>query len=84
MEVVRVDKQPFMAPTRSMESRYYDQEFGPIKFSSRRKYEILRKAYMDSKGFVKIRKEVAKLLKVTTIMPYKPMSGPIIKEIDDD
>ena len=30
MEVVRVDKQPFLAATGSMEARYYDQEFGPL------------------------------------------------------
>ena len=53
-EVVRADKQPFMAATGSMEARYYDQEFGPIKFTSRRKYGVLRKAYMDLKGFVEI------------------------------
>ena len=39
---------------------------------------------MDLKGYVEIQKEVAKLLKVTTIVPYRPMSGPIIEEIDDD
>ena len=39
---------------------------------------------MDSKGFLEIRKEATKLLKVTTIVPYRPMSSPIIKEIDDD
>ena len=33
---------------------------------------------------MEIQKEVAKLLKVTTIVPYKPMGGPIIEEIDDD
>ena len=38
---------------------------------------------MDSKGSVEIQKEVAKLLKVPTIVPYKPTSGPIIEEIDD-
>ena len=32
---------------------------------------------------MEIRKDAAKLLKVTTIMPYKPMSGLIIEEIDD-
>ena len=69
MEVVRADKQPFMAATGSMEARYYDQEFGPIKFTSRRKYGVPRKAYMDLKGFVEIQKEEAKLLKVTTIVP---------------
>ena len=30
-----------------MEARYYDQEFDPIKFTSRRKDEIPRKAYVD-------------------------------------
>ena len=39
---------------------------------------------MDSKGFVKIQNETAKLLKVTTIVLYKPTSGPIIEEIEDD
>ena len=39
---------------------------------------------MDSKGSVEIQKEEARLLKVTTILPYRPTSGPIIKEIDDD
>ena len=39
---------------------------------------------MDSKGFVEIQKEAAKLLKVTTIMLYRPTSGLIIEEIDDD
>ena len=84
VEVVRVNKQPFMVAIGSVEASYYDQEFCPIKFTSRRKDGILRKAYMDSKDSVEIRKEVEKLLKVTTIMPYKPMSGPIIEEIDDD
>ena len=39
---------------------------------------------MDLKGYVEIKNEAARLLKVTTIVPYKPTSGPIIKEIDDD
>ena len=73
-----------MAATGFVEAMYYDQEFGPIKFTSRRKDEVLRKAYMNSKGFVEIHKEATKLLKVTTIMPYRPMSSPIIEEIDDD
>ena len=84
VEVVRADKQPFMAAIGSVEAKYYDQEFGPIKFTSKRKYVIPRKEYMDSKGFVEIRKEAAKLLKVTTIVPYKPISGRIIEKIDDD
>ena len=84
MEVVWADMQPFMATTGSMEARYYDQEFSHIKFTSRRKDGIPRKAYMDTNGYVEIQKEAVKLLKVTTIMPYRPMSGPIIEEIDDD
>ena len=62
MEVVHADKQPFMAAIGSVEARYYDQEFGPIKFTSRRKDVIPIKAYMDSKGLVEMRKEAAKLL----------------------
>ena len=84
MEVVQADKKPFMAATGFVEAMYYDQEFSPIKFTSRRKDRIPRKAYMDSKGVVEMRKEAAKLLKVTTIVPYRPMKGPIIAEIDDD
>ena len=68
----------------SMEVRYYDQEFGPIKFTSRRKYGVPRKAYIDSKRFMEIQKEATKLLKVTIIVPYRLMSGPIIEEIDDN
>ena len=49
MEVVRADKQPFMVTTGSMEARYYDQEFGLIKFIGRRKDGVLRKTYMYSK-----------------------------------
>ena len=67
-----------------MEARYYDKEFGPIKFTSRRKDRVPRKAYMDLKGFVEIQNEGVKLIKVTTIVPYKLMSGLIIEEIDDD
>ena len=33
---------------------------------------------------MEIQKEAAKLLKVTTIVPYRSISGPIIEEIDDD
>ena len=84
VEVVREDKQPFIATTGSMEARYYDEEFGSIKFTRRRKYRVLRKAYMDLKGFVKIQREASKLLKVTTFVPYRSMSDPIMKEIDDD
>ena len=39
---------------------------------------------MNPKGQWKSEKKVAKLLKVTTIKPYRPMSDLIIEEIDDD
>ena len=81
--MVQVDKQPFMTVTSFMEARYYDEEFGPIKFTSRRKYAVPRKAYMDSKGSVEIQNEAVKLLKVNTMVPYRPMRGPIIEEIND-
>ena len=83
MEVVRADEKPFMEAISSMETGYYDQEFSPIKFTSRRKDVVPRRAYMGSKCFVEIQKEATKLLKVTTIVPYNPISGLIIEEIDD-
>ena len=58
VEMVWADKQPFMAAG-IVESRYYDQEFDPIKFTSRRKDVVERKAYMDSKGYVETQNEVA-------------------------
>ena len=84
VEVVLADKQPFMMAIGSVKTRYYDQEFGTIKFTSRRIDGVPRKAYMDLKGFVETQKEAAKPLMVTTIVPYRPTSGPIIEEIDDD
>ena len=62
MEVVRVNKQPFMGSIGSIEAMYDDQEFGLIKFTRKRKDRVPRKAYMDSKGFVEIQKEATKLL----------------------
>ena len=56
MEVVRENKQPFIVATDIVEARYYDQKFGSIKFISRRKDKVPRKTYMDSKGFVEIKK----------------------------
>ena len=54
VEVMWENKQPFMVAIGSVEAKYYDQEFGPIKFTRRRKDGVPRKAYMDSKGFVEI------------------------------
>ena len=73
-----------MVATGLVEARYYDQEFSPIKFTSRRKNRVPRKADMDSKGHVEIQKEAVKLLKVTAVMLYRSMSGLIIEERDYD
>ena len=40
MELVRADKQPFIAVESFVKAMYYDQEFGPIKFTSRRKDRV--------------------------------------------
>ena len=66
VEVVQADKKPFMVAIGSVEARYYDQEFCFIKFTRRKKDEILRKVYIDSKGYVEIRKEAV----TSQIMPY--------------
>ena len=78
VEVVWADKQSFKATTDSVETKYYDQELGSIKFTSIRKDGVPRKVYMDSKGSVEIQKEPSKLLEVTTTLPYRLMRGPII------
>ena len=36
VEVVWVDKQPFIGTLDSVEASYYDQEFGPIKFKGKK------------------------------------------------
>ena len=54
MEVVQADRQSFKAATNFVETRYYDQEFDSIKFTSIRKDGVPRKVYMDSKGYVEI------------------------------
>ena len=51
-----------MEATDTVKAMYYDQEFDLIKFTSRRKDGVPRKAYMDSKGSMEIQKEAAKLL----------------------
>ena len=60
VKVVWANKQPFLAASGFVKVRYYDQEFGPIKFTTRWKDEVLRKAYMDLKCFVEIQKQATK------------------------
>ena len=61
MEVVKVDKQPFMVTTSFVEAMFFDKEFGLINFTSRKKDGVLRKAYIDSKGSLEIQNEVTKV-----------------------
>ena len=51
VELVWVDKKPFMATISSMEARYYDHEFGPIKFTTRRKDRGSKESIHRLKGF---------------------------------
>ena len=81
--MVYVDKQPFIATSDSMEANYYDQEFSPIKFKGKKKNGTLREIYMETRDTGDIQDQDAKLLKTTAILPFKPIKGLIIKEIND-
>ena len=83
VKVVWVDKQPFIATSNSMEANYYDQEFGPIKFKGKKKNEIPREIYMDSRDIGDIQDQAAKLLKTNAIVPFRPIKGLVIEEIND-
>ena len=83
VEVVWVDKQPFIATLDSMEVSYYDQEFGPIKFKGKKNNETPREIYMESRDTSGIQNQATKLLKTTIIVSFKPMKGSIIEKIDD-
>ena len=83
VEVVWADKQPFIATSDSIEASYYDKEFRPIKFNGKKKNGTPRKIYMESRDTGDIQDLAAKLLKTTTIMPFRPIKGLIIEEIDD-
>ena len=82
VEVVWVDKQPFNATSDSIEASYYDQDFDVIKFEGKKKDGAPREIYMESRDIGEIKDQVAKLLKRTTIMPFRPIKGLIIEEID--
>ena len=61
VEVVRADKQPFIATSDSMEASYYDQEFGIIKFRGKKKNGTLREIYMELIDTGDIQDQAAKL-----------------------
>ena len=78
-----VDKQPFIATSDSIEASYYDQEFGSIIFKVKKNDRAPRKIYMESRDTDEIQDQAAKLLKITTIVPFRPIKESIIEEIDD-
>ena len=83
VEVVWADKQHFIATADSIETNYYDQEFGPIKFKGKNKNGTPREIYMESRDGSDIQDQAAKLMKTSTILPFKPIKGLVIEEIDD-
>ena len=83
VEVVLVEKQSFIATSDSVESSYYDQEYGPTKFKRKVKDGTPRKIYMESRDIGEIQDQATKLLKIIAIMPFMPINGSIIEEIDD-
>ena len=66
-----------------MEASYYDQEFGPITFKGKKKNEISREIYMESRDTDDIPDYAAKLLKTTIVVHFRPIKGLIIEKIDD-
>ena len=66
-----------------MDASYYDQEFCPIKFKGKKKNGTPTEIYMESRDISDIQDQAAKLLKKTAIMPFRPIKGLIIKEIND-
>ena len=83
VEVVWVDKQPFIATLDSIEASYYNQEFGPIKFKGKKKDGAPRKIYMEIRDVGEIQDKATKILKITAIMIFRSINGSIIEEIND-
>ena len=81
--MVWANKQPFIADLDSVEASYYDQEFGTIKFKGKKKNGASKEIYIESRDVGEIQDQDTKLLKTTTIVPFKSIKGLIIKEIDD-
>ena len=83
VEVVCVNKQPFIATLDFMDASYYDQEFGAIKFKGKKKNRTLREIYMELRVTGNIQDQAAKLHKTTAIVPFKLIKGLVIEENDD-
>ena len=83
VKVAWADKQPFITTADSTEARYYDKEFGPIKFKSKKNNGGPKKIHMESRDVGEIQDQAAKLLKIIDIVPYGLIHEPITEEIDD-
>ena len=83
VELVWVDKQHFIVTSNFVEASYYDQEFDPIKFKGKKKNGAPKEIYMESRDIGEIQDQAAKLLKTTTIVPFRSIRGSIIEEIND-
>ena len=83
VEVVWAKKQPFIATSDFVVASYYDQEFGPIKFKGKKKNGALREIYMELIDTCEIQDQAAKLLKTTITVPFRPIKGSIIEEVND-
>ena len=76
-------QKPFIATSNSVKASYYDQEFGPTKFKGKKKDRALRKVCLESRDAGEIQDQATKLIKITIIVPFKLINGPIIEEIND-
>ena len=75
VEVVWADKQSFIATSYFVETGYYDQAFGLIKFKGKKKDGAIREIYMKSRDIAEIQDQATKLLKTITIVPFKSING---------
>ena len=80
--MVWADKQPFIVTSNYVEASYYDQEFGSIKFKGKNNDGAPREIYMESRDIDEIQDQVAKLLKTTIIVHFKPIKRLIIEEFN--
>ncbi|XP_073138571.1 uncharacterized protein [Henckelia pumila] len=70
VEVVQADSQPFQASSSVVESRYYNGDFGPIKFYGKNKSGQPKSVYMET---LKTNEMFDIILKTTVIAPPRPM-----------
>ncbi|XP_073138879.1 uncharacterized protein [Henckelia pumila] len=80
VEIVQEDSQPFQASSIVVESRYYNGDFGPIKFYGKNKGGQHKSVYMET---LETNPMFDGVLKTTVIAPPSPMIQPLIEEEPD-